>query len=72
MGELSWLRGSLLAGVTFSEAGRHTHRTWLAEENIPEVARAARLGHTVVGMGRVYEHVTPEMKRRVLSVLESR
>lgn len=70
--ELSWLRGPLLAGITFNEAGRHTQRTWLAEENVPEVARAARLGHTVAGMGRVYEHVTPEMERRVRSVLESR
>lgn len=70
--DLPWLRGPLLAGVTFNEAGRHTHRTWLAEGNIPEVARAARLGHTMVGMGRVYEHVTPEMKWRVLTVLEER
>ncbi|MFD3683194.1 hypothetical protein ACFWTE_00030 [Nocardiopsis sp. NPDC058631] len=37
-----------------------------------DVARATRLGHTVPGMGRVYEHVTPEMERRVRSVLEGR
>jgi integrase len=65
------VRRPVLPGFTFNE-GRHTQRTWLAEDEIPEVARAARLGHTVPGMGRVYEHVTPEMRRRVLSVLETR
>src|SRR5699024_1245518 len=52
--------------------GRHTHRAWLAEDEIPEVARAARPGHRVPGMARVHEHVTVEMKRRVLNVLENR
>lgn len=69
-GEARWRR-PLLPGFTFNE-GRHTHRTWLAEDEIPEVARAARLGHRVPGMARVYEHVTPQMRRRVLSVLETR
>lgn len=67
-----WLQGPLLRGITFNEAGRHTQRTWLADENIPEVAKAARLGHTVPGMARIYEHVIPETKRRVLTVLEER
>jgi integrase len=61
----------VLPGFTFHE-GRHTQRTWLAEDGIPEVARAARLGHTMPGMARVYEHVTPEMKRRVLETLQER
>ena len=64
-------RPAILPGLTFHE-GRHTHRTWLAEDGIPEVARAARLGHTVPGMGGVYEHVTPEMKQRILDVLRCR
>ncbi|MBO2450753.1 hypothetical protein J4573_26865 [Actinomadura barringtoniae] len=61
----------MLPGFTFHE-GRHTHRTWLAEDLIPEVARAARLGHKMRGMGDVYEHVTPGMQRRVLEVLQAR
>ncbi|WP_304450662.1 tyrosine-type recombinase/integrase [Nocardiopsis sp. YSL2] len=67
----AWLRRPLLPGFTFHE-GRHTQRTWLAEDEIPEVARAARLGHKMLGMARVYEHVTPQMRQRVLSALESR
>jgi integrase len=63
--------GPVLPGFTFHE-GRHTHRTWLAEDGIPEVARAARLGHKMRGMANVYEHVTPEMKRRVLDALQQR
>lgn len=70
--EKTWMRQPLVEGITFHEAGRHTHRTWLAEDEIPEVARAARLGHKVPGMARVYEHVTPRMQERILSVLETR
>jgi integrase len=65
------VRRPVLPGFTFNE-GRHTQRTWLAEDEIPEAARAARLGHTVPGMGRVYGHVTPQLRRRVPSVLEAR
>jgi hypothetical protein len=65
------VRRPVLPGFTFNE-GRHTQRTWLAEDEIPEAARAARLGHTVPGMGRVYGHVTPQLRRRVPSVLETR
>ncbi|MBB4932766.1 hypothetical protein F4561_003586 [Lipingzhangella halophila] len=58
-----WRRAPILPGFTFNE-GRHTHRTWLAEDGVPEVARAARLGHRMRGMGEVYEHVTPAMRSR--------
>lgn len=70
--ELQWLRPALAEGMTFTDAGRRSHRTGLAEDNIPEVARAARLGHTIPGMKRVYELVTPKMKKRVLKVTEKR
>jgi len=68
---LAWLRSPILPGFTFNE-GRHTHRTWLAEDGVPEVARAARLGHRMPGMANVYEHVTPAMRTQVLDVLEQR
>jgi hypothetical protein len=61
----------ILPGSTFHE-GRHTHRTWLADDGIPEIGRAARLGQKMRGMGGVYEHVTPETKQRILDVLTSR
>ncbi|MEU5878650.1 hypothetical protein [Spirillospora sp. NPDC047279] len=58
-------------GFTFHE-GRHTQRTWLADDHIPEVARAARLGHKLTGVADVYEHVTPEMRRALLTALQAR
>lgn len=61
----------ILSGLTFHE-GRHSHSTWLAEDRIPEVARRARLGQTMKGMGRIYDHVTVEMRVQVLQALEAR
>ncbi|MFD6094860.1 hypothetical protein ACFVWN_07375 [Nocardiopsis flavescens] len=67
-------RGCFLVwfGGTFTDTGWRSHRTGLAEEGIPEVARAARLGHTISEMKRVYELVTPETKKSVLTVTEER
>ena len=62
---------AILAGFTFHE-GRHTQRTWLAEDNIPDIARAARLGQKLPGMADVYEHVTPAMIQDVLAALQNR
>ncbi|WP_246025858.1 site-specific integrase [Saccharopolyspora antimicrobica] len=62
---------SILMWFTFHE-GRHTHSTWLAEDGVCEIARRARLGQKMKGIGRVYDHVTPEMERQVLDVLEAR
>ncbi|MFB9831706.1 hypothetical protein [Actinoallomurus acaciae] len=61
----------ILPGFTFHE-GRHSHRTWLADDGIPEIGRAARLGQKMRGMGGIYEHVTPETKERILAVLQAR
>ena len=68
--ELPGLRPALWPGVTFIAAGRRAHRTGLAVEGRPEVARAARLGHTIPWMKRIYELVTEEMKKSVLTVTE--
>ena len=62
---------AILAGFRFHE-GRHTHATWLTEDGISEVARRARLEHKMKGMGRVYDHVTPEMERQISEALEER
>jgi integrase len=61
----------IVPGFTFHE-GRHTQRTWLADDGIPEVARAARLGRKMPGMASVYEHVTRQMQQRVLGALQAR
>jgi integrase len=58
---------------------RHTHKTWLAEDGIPPVARDERLGHSPDrrdaergGMDEVYLHATPKMRARLLEVLQAR
>lgn len=61
----------ILRWFTFHE-GRHTHETWLVEDEVPEVARRARLGHKMKGIARVYEHVTPVMETKLLNALEAR
>lgn len=61
----------ILPWFTFHE-GRHTHATWLTEDGVPEVARRARLGQKMKGIARVYDHVTPVMRRQILDILEAR
>jgi integrase len=51
---------------------RHTHKTWLIEDNIPEVAQARRLGHTLKGIDDVYAHVATKVDAHLLSTLETR
>lgn len=59
------------AGLHFHDL-RHTHKTWLADDGIPPVARDERLGHVTPGMDGVYIHATPAMRKRVLAVLQRR
>lgn len=59
------------AGLHFHDL-RHTHKTWLADDGIPPVARDERLGHVTPGMDGVYIHATPAMRRRVLAALQRR
>ncbi len=51
---------------------RHTHKTWLIEDDIPEVAQAKRLGHRLPGVRGIYSHVTPAMIQRIVDSLEQR
>jgi integrase len=51
---------------------RHTHKTWLIEDDIPEVAQAKRLGHRLAGVRGIYSHVTPAMTQRIVDALEHR
>lgn len=61
----------ILEDFTFNE-GRHTHRTWLAEDGVPEVARSYRLGHKMMGIKDTYEHVTDVMRQQVRDCLTRR
>jgi integrase len=61
----------ILAGMHFHDL-RHTHKTWLIEDGIPEIAQACRLGHRLGGVRGIYGHVTPAMRQRMVDVLETR
>jgi integrase len=61
----------ILAGMHFHDL-RHTHKTWLIEDDIPEVAQAKRLGHRLPGVRGIYSHVTPAMVQHIVDALEHR
>jgi integrase len=51
---------------------RHTHKTCLIEDDIPEIAQAKRLGHRMPGVRGIYSHVTPTMQQRLVDALQHR
>jgi len=61
----------ILAGMHFHDL-RHTHKTWLIEDGIPEVAQARRLGHRLGGVRGIYSHVTSAMQKRLTDALQQR
>lgn len=59
-------------GLTFHGL-RHSHKTWLIEDGIPDVAQARRLGHRLQDkIDDVYSHVAHSIDQRLLTALESR
>ncbi|MBB2909286.1 integrase [Streptosporangium becharense] len=65
----SWL--PILQGLT-PHGLRHGHKTWMAEDGIPEILQADRMGHAVPGMRGVYTHVSPAMREALLGALQAR
>jgi integrase len=61
----------ILAGMHFHDL-RHTHKTWLIEDGIPEIAQAKRLGHRLGGVRGIYSHVTEPMQQRIADTLQQR
>jgi hypothetical protein len=55
-----------------STAPRHTHKTWLIEDGIPEIVQARRLGHRLGGVRGIYSHVTPAVRQRLVQALQHR
>lgn len=51
---------------------RHSHKTWLIDDDVQEVAQAERLGHHVAGVRGVYSHVTQAMRDRIVEALQAR
>ena len=65
------LQAPLLPGMRFHDL-RHTHKTWMIEDDIPEVAQCDRLGHTLHGIRGVYSHTTAAMITALLNRLQQR
>ena len=51
---------------------RHSHRTWMAEDGMPEILAEQRLGHEVPGMRGLYTHVTQAMRADLTAALQVR
>ena len=51
---------------------RHSHKTWMAEDGIPEILAEQRLGHDVPGMRGLYAHVSPRMRDDLVAALQAR
>jgi integrase len=51
---------------------RHSHKTWMAEDGIPEILAEQRLGHQVPGMRGLYAHVSTRMRDDLKHALQAR
>jgi hypothetical protein len=51
---------------------RHGHKTWMAENGIPEILAEQRLGHQVPGMRGLYAHASQQMREKLTSALQAR
>ena len=51
---------------------RHSHKTWMAEDGIPEVLAEQRLGHEVPGMRGLYAHSSDQMRDVLKAALQDR
>ena len=51
---------------------RHAHGPHLEEDGVADLAIEERLGHVIQGVRGVYRHVTPEMERKIVTVLQNR
>ena len=51
---------------------RHSQKTWMTEDGIPEILAEQRLGHQVPGMRGLYAHVSQQMRDELLAALQAR
>ena len=51
---------------------RHSHKTWMAEDGIPEILAEQRLGHQVPGMRGLYAHASARMRDDLTAALQAR
>jgi len=65
----AWL--PVKAGLT-AHGLRHSQKTWMVEDSIPEVLSELRLGHEVPGMRGLYSHVSVPMRDALKEALQRR
>ncbi|KOV82314.1 hypothetical protein ADL03_25435 [Nocardia sp. NRRL S-836] len=59
-------------GLTF-HGTRHSHKTWMIDDGIPEIAQALRLGHVMPDkVQETYSHVAAAVEARLLQRLQDR
>ena len=59
-------------GLTFHGL-RHSHKTWMIADAVPEVAQSRRLGHVLHDkIQETYSHVAAEVEQRMLDNLDDR
>ncbi len=51
---------------------RHSQKTWMAEDGIPEILAEQRLGHEVPGMRGLYTHASDRMRNELVAALQQR
>jgi integrase len=52
---------------------RHSHKTWLIADGIPDIAQSRRLGHKLPDkIQETYSHVAAEVERRLMAALITR
>ncbi|GLY69717.1 DMT family permease [Amycolatopsis taiwanensis] len=62
----------VVPGLVF-HSFRHSHKTWMIADGIPDVAQARRLGHTIPDkIEHIYSHVAPEVETRLINALQHR
>jgi integrase len=61
----------VVPGMHFHDL-RHTHKTWMIEDGVPEVAQAKRLGHRLPGVRGIYSHVSATVEQRLVDGLQQR
>jgi hypothetical protein len=62
----------VVPGLTFHGL-RHSHKTWMIADHIPDAAQARRLGHTLPDkIADIYSHIAPELDTHLLTRLQAR
>lgn len=64
-------REPIAPGLHFHDL-RHTHKTWMIEDEVPEVLQHKRLGHKLAGVRGIYSHTTQPMVDKLLAGLHRR